>query len=307
MKYRINKEFFPLYYFSAPVLPPKIAGFFGALLKPPRRIFRDKEISVVTMEIKSYQDGKIKIYIMSPEGIADESPCIVYYHGGGFVYGAASNHYYLCKEYALRANCKIVFVDYRLAPKYQFPIPAEDCYAAYLWTVENSKQLQIVKNKIAVAGDSAGGNLTAAVSLMARDRGAPLPLFQMMIYPVTDRRMLTESMRAFRDTPMWNGELSVGMWNAYIGNDAHDHIEYASPIEAASLSGLPDSYMETAEFDCLRDEGLEYGRKLEAEGVDVHFYHTNGTMHAFDSVRNAPTTRAAITERVEYIKNKFYT
>ena len=305
MKYAINKEFFPLYYFAAPAVHPKIAGFFGSLLRPPRSIFHDSELDVYTEEITSYENGRIKLYIMSPKNEDGNLPCIVYFHGGGFVYGAAKNHYTLCKEYALRAKCKIVFVDYRLSPKYQFPIPVEDCYTAYLWTIENADKLNVDINRIAIAGDSAGGNLTAAVALMARDREVPAPIFQMMIYPVTDRRMITESMKKFVDTPMWNGKLSVGMWKAYLGDVNHEHIEYASPIEADSLTGLPNAYMETAEFDCLRDEGIEYGRKLEADGVKVHFYHTNGTMHAFDSVRSAPTTKAAITERVEYIKNKF--
>lgn len=305
MKYAINKEFFPLYYFSAPVVHPKIAGFFGSLLKPPKSIFRDEEIEVKIEKIKSFDGEETKVYVMSPRNCLDNSPCIVYFHGGGFVYGAASTHYYLCKDYALGANCKVVFVEYRLAPKHQFSIPAEDCYAAYIWTIENSNRLNIDKNRIAIAGDSAGGNLTASVALMARDRNAPLPLFQMMIYPVTDRRMLTESMKKFVDTPMWNGRLSVGMWKGYLGNKDYDHIEYASPMEAESCKGLPGAYMETAEFDCLRDEGIAYGEKLKNDGVDVHFYHTYGTMHAFDSVRGAPTTELAIKERIEYMNHKF--
>ena len=305
MKYAISKEFFPLYYFSAPAVHPKIVGFFGSLLKPPKSIFHDNEIDVKTEKIDVSGDQKINIYIMAPKDCPKNSPCIVYFHGGGFVYGASANHYYFCKDYALGAKCKIVFVDYRLAPKYQFPIPAEDCYAAYLWTIENSDRLDINKNKIAITGDSAGGNLTAAVALMARDRNVARPMFQMMIYPVTDRRMATDSMKKFVDTPMWNGRLSVKMWEGYLGNKNHNHIEYASPMEAKSCRDLPDAYMETAEFDCLRDEGIEYGKKLQSDGVNVHFYHTLGTMHAFDSVRNAPTTMAAMKERIAYIKSKF--
>ena len=305
MKYAINKEFFPLYYFSAPAVHPKIAGFFGSLLKPPRKIFRDKEINFKVEEIDGYAGGKIKIYIMSPKNATENMPCLVYYHGGGFVYGASENHYYLCKEYALRANCKIVFVDYRLAPKYQFPIPAEDCYSAYLWTIENAKRLGIDKKRIAIGGDSAGGCLAAATALMARDRGAQKPLFQMLIYPVTDRRMITESMKSFVDTPMWNGRLSVKMWEAYLGRKDSEHIEYASPMEAESLADLPDVYMETAEFDCLRDEGIEYGKRMKKDGVEVVFYATKGTMHAFDGKRSAPTTEEAIQNRLTYLNRKF--
>ena len=306
MKYNISKEFFPLYYFSAPAVHPRIAGFFGSMLKPPRKIFRDKDLDVYTEIIDGYYGGKIKVYVMSPKSCVENMPCLVYYHGGGFVYGASSNHYYLCKEYALKANCKIVFVDYRLAPKYQFPIPAEDCYAAYVWTLENPENLGIDKSKIAIGGDSAGGCLTAAVALMARDRELVKPLFQMLIYPVTDRRMITESMKNFVDTPMWNGRLFVKMWEGYLGNSEHEHIEYASPVEAPSLENLPDTYMETAEFDCLRDEGIMYGEMMEKSGVPVTFYHTKGTMHAFDGKRSAPTTERAIEERLKYINRKFH-
>ena len=233
-------------------------------------------------------------------------PCIVYYHGGGFVYGASSNHYYLCKEYALKSKCKIIFVDYRLAPKYQFPIPAEDCFMAYRWTIDNSEKLGIDKTRIAIGGDSAGGCLTAAVALMARDRGLMAPLFQMLIYPVTDRRMITESMKNFVDTPMWNGRLSVKMWEGYLGSGEHEHIEYASPVEAPSLENLPDTYMETAEFDCLRDEGIMYGEMLRDAGNTVTFYQTKGTMHAFDGKRSAPTTEKVIEKRLKFINSNFY-
>ena len=306
MKYNINKEFFPLYYFSAPAVHPKIAGFFGSMLKPPRRIFKDREIDVYTEIIDGYDGGKIKIYVMSPKEKTANMPCMVYYHGGGFVYGASSNHYYLCKEYSLKSNCKIVFVDYRLAPKYQFPIPAEDCFMAYRWTIDNSEKLGIDKTRIAIGGDSAGGCLTAAVALMARDRGLMAPLFQMLIYPVTDRRMITKSMKNFVDTPMWNGRLSVKMWEGYLGSGEHEHIEYASPVEAPSLENLPDTYMETAEFDCLRDEGIMYGEMLRDAGNTVTFYQTKGTMHAFDGKRSAPTTEKAIEKRLKFINSNFY-
>ncbi len=306
MKYSINKEFFPLYYFSAPAVHPKIAGFLGSLLRPPRIIFKDKEIDVSAEIVDGYDGGKIKVYVMSPKEKTPNMPCMVYYHGGGFVYGASSNHYYLCKEYALKANCKIIFVDYRLAPKYQFPIPTEDCFAAYLWTLNNAEKLGIDKKRISIGGDSAGGCLTAAVALMARDREFPKPLFQLLIYPVTDRRMITQSMKSFVDTPMWNGKLSVKMWEGYLGSGEHEHIEYASPVEAPSLENLPDTYMETAEFDCLRDEGVVYGKMLQDAGIPVTFYQTKGTMHAFDGKRSAPTTEKAIQERIKYINSKFY-
>lgn len=305
MKYKISKEFFPLYYFTAPALPPKVAGFLGSMLRPLPWIFIDKDVDVKTEIIEGYDQGRIKLYVMSPKNKKDNSPCIVYFHGGGFTYGAVAHHYSLCKQYAMQAGCTVILADYRLSSKFQFPIPVEDCYAAYEWTLKNSERIGIDVSRVAVAGDSAGGALAAAVSIMARDRGAKKPVFQMLIYPVTDRRMITDSMNDFVDTPMWNAKLNAKMWEAYLGGSLPSKIEYASPAEAESTSGLPDAYIETAEFDCLRDEGILYGKRLEESGGRVIFNYTVGTFHAFDAMRSANTTKQAISRRIAYINDKF--
>ncbi|MBQ2712474.1 MAG: alpha/beta hydrolase, partial [Clostridia bacterium] len=215
-RYAINKEFGIFRYLKIPVMPPKMAGFVGGLLRAPGWVFRSIEVEVSRQKIKGYQQGEIEVLCFSPRGVAPKAPCLVYYHGGGFFFGAAGYHYKLCMQYAAELGCKIVFVQYRLAPKSPFPIPVEDCYAAYKWTVSHADMLGIDVNRIAVGGDSAGGCLAAAVSLMLRDRGDVLPLFQLLIYPVTDRRMQTESNKKYTDTPMWHSRLSVKMWQSYL-------------------------------------------------------------------------------------------
>lgn len=306
MKYNINKEFFPFSKISMPIRSPRLAGFLGSLMPVPRWIFHDKEISVKREKIGGYKGEEIEILVFSPREIREPAPCLVYYHGGGFFFGGAGYHYKISKQYALGTPCKLVFAQYRLAPKHPFPTAPEDCFAAYKWTLDNADLLGIDKTRIAVGGDSAGGNLAAVVSQMARDRGEVLPTCQMLVYPVTDRRMTSESSRLMTDAPMWNSTLSKMMWQGYLqGYDGED-IAYASPAEAKSLEGLPDAYVETAEFDSLRDEAKEYATLLEQSGAEVVLNETLGTMHGYDIVRKSPVTKASVDARIAYLQSKLY-
>ena len=305
MKYPINKEFFPYSLVAPPIQNAKMAGWLGSMMKPPRRIWHDKDVSVKKEVIKSYDGAEIQILIFEPYKSEGTLPCLVYYHGGGFFFEAAWSHYDLVKQCSLEVPCKVVFVQYRLAPKNPHPTPSEDCYAALKWTFENSDRLSIDNSKIAVGGDSAGGALAAAVCQMARDRGTDVPCFQLLIYPVTDRRMQTESCKKYTDTPMWNSKLSTKMWQGYVQDVNAPNIAYASPMEAESFEGLPTAYVETAEFDCLRDEGLAYAKALRAAGVEVKLNETQGTMHGFDIVEKAPTSKEAVKQRIKYMKKMF--
>lgn len=305
MKYLINKEFSPYSRFIPPVQNVKIAGWMGSMMKPPRWIWKDHEMSVKRELIKSYDGAEIEILIFEPYEIEEPAPCLVYYHGGGFFFGGAGYHYKLAKQYALDISCKVVFVQYRLAPKDPHPTPVKDCYAALKWTFENANKLSVDKAKIAVGGDSAGGALAAAVCQMARDRRTNMPCFQLLVYPVTDRRMQTESCRKYTDTPMWNSKLSAKMWQGYVQSENAPDIAYASPMEATSFVGLPNAYIETAEFDCLHDEGIAYAKALRAANVSVELNETKGTMHGFDIVEKAPTTKATVAERIKYMQRMF--
>ena len=234
------------------------------------------------------------------------SPVVIYFHGGGFIYKAAPYHYKLVKEYCVKTPCKVLMVDYRLTTQNSFPVPANDCYSALKWLVENADNLKIDKSKIVIAGDSAGGNLAAAVTLMARDNKLIFPCGQMLIYPVIDRRMKTQSMNKYTDTPIWNSRLSKKMWELYLPNSNAENIEYASPIEAPNLSGLPNTYIETAEFDCLHDEGMEYAKALKAAGNAVFLNETKNTIHGFDMASKSRVVIDSIEKRIQFLQNLFY-
>lgn len=305
MKYPIKKEFIPYSRFAPPIQNAKIAGWMGSMMKPPRWIWTDHEVSVKKELIKSYDGEKIEILIFDPCGIKEPAPCLVYYHGGGFFFGGAGYHYKLAKQYALGTACKVVFVQYRLAPKKPHPTPAEDCHAALKWMFENADKLNVDRNKIAVGGDSAGGALAAAVCQMARDRRTDMPIFQLLVYPVTDRSMQTESCKKYTDTPMWNAKLSATMWKGYVQGEDTPDIIYASPMEAKHFGDLPSAYVETAEFDCLHDEGIAYAEALKLAGVAVELNETKGTMHGFDIAEKASTTKAAVAKRIDYMQKSF--
>ena len=259
---------------------------------------------MVTRRIVSYDGNLISVRVFSPSSKEAQLPCLVYFHGGGFLIPAAPYHWKLANLYALKTPCKVVFVDYRLAPQYPFPTGLMDCYSALQWVDKNAVLLGIDRNRIAIGGDSAGGNLAAAVALMARDRGGVSPCFQMLIYPVTDRRMQTASMQEFSNTPMWNSTLNRRMWELYLPT-APEPPDYASPMEAPSLEGLPPAYLETAEIDCLRDEGIAYSEALQQAGVPVTLHQTKGTLHGFDMTLHSPIVKVCIEERVKALRNAF--
>ncbi|MGN0807487.1 MAG: alpha/beta hydrolase [Candidatus Coproplasma sp.] len=304
MKYKINREFFPYNRFTPPIRSAKFAGWLGGLMKPPCRIWHDKAVRARKQVITSYDGQEIELRIFEPVALKGNSACLIYFHGGGFFFGAAGYHYNLARQYALDTPCKVVFVQYRLTPKHAHPTPAEDCYFSYKWVAENADWLGIDRNKIAVGGDSAGGALAAAVCQMARDRKSDLPLFQLLVYPVTDRRMNTDSQKLYKDTPMWNSRLSEIMWQGYV-QDYKGNIAYASPMEADSFEDLPQAYVEVAEFDCLHDEGVAYADALSAAGAMVELNQTKGTMHGFDIKRKAPMTVQSVLARIEYMQRKF--
>ncbi|MDD3921750.1 MAG: alpha/beta hydrolase [Eubacteriales bacterium] len=303
MKYPIKKEFGLCAHFHPPVCKALLPLINYVLSLLPKK--KQSGITESKLHIPSEAGRSVDALLLTPDGIGDNAPCLVYYHGGGFVMEAAPSHYALMTEYAKGARCKVLFVRYRLAPKYAFPVPVLDCFSAYQWVLQNADALGVDPGRIAVGGDSAGGCLAAAICLMARDRGVPLPCFQMLIYPLLDRRMQTASMRLYPDTPMWNARLNEKMWQWYLPEQTTLDVAYASPAEAATLAGLPDAYLETAEFDCLRDEGIAYADALQNAGCAVERNDTSGTMHGFDGVLHSPTVRACIEQRIGALQRAF--
>ena len=303
-KYPISKEFFPYTLLTPPIKTPEEAGKMGEMMKPPKWLWKDKEMSVHRETIGGYLSEPIEVFVMEPRDIETDN-CLVYYHGGGFFFEASGSHYKNAKAYALNVPCKVLFVQYRLAPKHPFPIPVEDCYEALKWAYENSEKLGISREKIALGGDSAGGCLTAAVAQMVRDRNLGIDiLFQLLVYPFVDQSMSSESNQRFMDTPVWNSTLSKLMVGGYVQNPNVENYVYASPIEG-SCENLPKAYIETAEFDCLHDDGIHYAEKLRDAGIEVEVNETKGTMHGFDIAQKAPTTQAAVAARIEYMRRMF--
>ena len=303
-QYPIHPEFLPFSLISSPIRSAELAGFIGEQMRAPRWLMRDPALDIYSRHIPVSDTEEIEILCIAPRGIPTDA-ALVYYHGGGFFFGAAPHHYRLAKEYALRTPCCVLFVQYRLSPKHPFPQPAEDAYTALRWVVENALRLGISEDKIAVGGDSAGGALAAAAAQMARDRMGFTPCFQLLVHPVTDRRMQSKSMQLYDDTPMWNSALNRLMWMGYLPDPTRGNIAYASPAEAEDLRNLPPAYVETAQYDCLRDEGIAYAKALYAAGVPVALCNTKGTMHGFDIAENAHITRVAVARRVKYMREHF--
>lgn len=256
--------------------------------------------------ITGYQNEPLEIIIYEPEAAKEWLPCLIYLHGGAFVLKSAAFHKRLICDYTSQTPCKVVFVDYRLAPQHPFPVAVEDCYAALNWVYQNAAEIGVAPQRIAVGGDSAGGALAAALCLMARDRKAPKIAFQMLIYPVTDARLNTKSMKEFSDTPLWNARQNEKMWKLYLKEGCPLERAYASPMEATSFYDLPSAYVEVAEYDCLRDEGILFAEALKKNGVPVELNQTKGTIHGFEIAEDSEIVRQSLERRIDALKKALY-
>ncbi len=304
-KYKIKREFFPFSHFTPPI-SEKFLAMAVPHMKTPKYIYKDKELDVSRHEVESYDGEKIECFLMTPKSIEENAPCLIYIHGGGFVLPAAGYHYKNAMRYAKEVSCKVVFVNYRLAPKHPHPVFFEDCYSAMCWVYDSADTLGIDNTRIGIGGDSAGSTLAVGVCMMARDRQHPIRFaFQLLPYPFLDARNESESCKKYTDTPMWNSSLSNRIGPMTNVNRNNQNYVYYSPVEAETFEALPPAYIETAEFDCLHDDGILYAKLLQNAGVSVILNETVGTMHGFDIVQKAPTTKAALTTRTEYMRKMF--
>lgn len=291
-KYPISDEFGLYKKYHIPFNTKIFSNADKLLSVLPKTLRETNKVSIKTEKINSFDDKKIKIYIFEPKKVTTNK-IFLYIHGGGFVFKGAKNHYYLCKKLASEGLCSVVYVDYRLAYNNKFPTSIEDSFSAYKYILESKN----VYKKIIIGGDSAGGCLSVDVVRKAKKLGLPLPDYLMLFYPVLDKRMNTESMRKYDDTPLWNSVLNKKMWDLYL----KDNTEYISPGEMEDVSFIPKTYIETAEFDCLHDEAIEFAEKLKKAKIDVIVNETKQTMHGFD-VKNGPITQNVIKERMEIIR-----
>lgn len=231
-------------------------------------------------------EGPLRIRIYTPQGMGP-FPVLVYFHGGGWVFGNLESHDAICRALTNAANCITVAVDYHLAPEYKFPVPTEDCYAATEWVASNTASFNGDETRIAVGGDSAGGNLAAAVSQMARDRGGPTLVYQLLVYPITDYMPDVPSYRENGEGYYLTRADMAWFWNHYLGNEAEGKNPYASPLQATSLNGLPSAMIITAEYDPLRDEGELYANRLKEAGILTTLIRYPGMIHGFIRMRDA--------------------
>jgi acetyl esterase len=230
-------------------------------------------------------DGnEIPVRIYWPQGWTPESApktVVVYFHGGGWVIGTLDLYDSSCHALANRADCVFVSVDYRMAPENQFPCAVDDCHEATQWVSDHASELGIDKDRIAVAGDSAGGNLAAGVCLMARDRGTVNIAHQVLIYPITDDNFETPSYRDNAEDYFLTRHSMMWFWDQYVPDQSARDNPYVSPLKAESLADLPPAYLMTAEFDPLRDEAEAYATLLKEAGVVVDFERYDGMIHGF--------------------------
>jgi len=243
-------------------------------------------------------DGPLAGRLYVPDGAAEPGPLLVYFHGGGWVIGDLETHDGPCRFLAANSGTRVLAIDYRLAPEHPFPAAAEDAGAAYAWASANAGRLGADPDRIAVGGDSAGGNLAAVAALHARDAGLPLPAMQLLIYPVTVADEELPSRRTFGDGFLLTRP-DMDFFEGHYLPPGSDRSDPRVSALHADLSGLPPAYLAIAGFDPLRDEGVAFARRLEEAGVPVSLRLHPGLVHTFANLTAiCPSARQAMLEAV---------
>ncbi|MGX4733594.1 alpha/beta hydrolase [Kitasatospora griseola] len=250
--------------------------------------------------------GEVNIRIVRPAGVSEKLPAVMYFHGGGWVLGNENTHDRLVRQIANGAKAAVVFVDYTPSPEARYPIAIEQAYAATKWVAEHGDEINVDGSRIAVAGDSVGGNMTAAVTLMAKQRSGPALREQVLFYPVTDADFGTPSYREFADGPWLTRKAMKWFWDAYAPNAKDREQILASPLRANlnQLAGLPKALVITDEADVLRDEGEAYAAKLRAAGNDITSVRYTGIIHDFamlDALADTNAAEAAVDQANRFL------
>ncbi|MFC3998235.1 alpha/beta hydrolase [Nocardiopsis sediminis] len=253
-------------------------------------------VDIADREIPGPPDAPpVRVRVYAPTAPRPPRPALLYMHGGGFVTSDMVVFDARCTEIADRVDAVVVSVDYRISPATPFPGALEDVHASLRWLHGAAGELGVDTGRIAVGGDSAGGNLSAAVCLLTRDRGGPPVCFQFLDVPVLDDRMTTPSVRDYADTPGWNGRNTRAMWRYYLTGGPEpggpDVPPYAAPMRAEDLTGLPPALVVVAQYDPLRDEGIGYAQRLSHAGVPTELVQYSGTFHGASVVAHTDITR----------------
>ncbi len=240
------------------------------------------------------REGQIPVRVYRPAGAETPAACVVYLHGGGFVLGSLESGDQIAAGIAEEVGAVVISVDYRLAPENPFPAAPEDCYAALVHVSRNASAFGIDPKRIALWGDSAGGNLVVATCMLARDRGGPKVAAQAVVYPTLIDRPVSRSHREYADSPGLGADFMERAWNAYLGEERGEPSPYAAPLIAgADLAGLPPAHVHIAQHDPLADDGREYVRRLLQAGVDAELHCARDMIHGFVRARESGPDAAA--------------
>jgi acetyl esterase len=251
--------------------------------------------------------GDIAVRIVKPVGAASSLPVVLYVHGGGWILGNAGTHDRLVRELAVGARAALVFVEYDRSPEAHYPVAIEQAYATARWLTDQGHTHGLDASRMAVAGDSVGGNMTAALAILAKQRGDVTFVHQSMYYPVTDAAQDTDSYVEFADGPFLTAKAMAWFWDAYCPDDSARSEITASPLRATvdELAGLPEAFLIVDENDVLRDEGEAYARKLIEAGVRTTSVRFNGAIHDFmmlNPVRGTAASTAAVEQAIHVLR-----
>lgn len=254
--------------------------------------------------------GQVSVRIIRPEGNKEKLPIVMYFHGGGWVLGGKDTHDRLVREIANGAETAVVFVNYTPSPEAKYPIPIEEAYAATKYIAEHGKDFSLDTSRLAVAGDSVGGNMVAAVLLLAKERGGPKIDYQVLFYPVTDANFDTQSYQKYASDVWLTREAMKWFWDNYLPDEKARKQPTASPLQASveQLSGQPPALIITDENDVLRDEGEAYAHKLVQAGVNVTAVRYLGTIHDFvmlNTLAGTPAACSAVGLANENLRSSF--
>lgn len=229
---------------------------------------------------------ELHVRIYRPSQVLAPMAGLLWIHGGGYVMGTTDQSDQQQAAMALAGQCLVVSVDYRLAPEHPFPAPLDDCYAALKWLAAQAAELGVDAARIALGGASAGGGLAAGLALLARDRGEVKVIFQLLVYPMIDDRNITPSSHALICSRLWNRELNIAGWRAYLGREpgACDISPYAAPARATDLRGLPPAYIPVGELDLFVDENIDYAQRLMQAEVPVELHVYQGAFHGLEAM-----------------------
>jgi acetyl esterase/lipase len=265
---------------------------------------------VEDINIPGGPNGQVSLRIIRPKEKKGPLPVVIYIHGGGWILGDKNTHDRLIREIANGSNTAVVFVNYTPSPEAKYPVAIEEAYTATKYIAENGTDLNLDSSKIVVAGDSVGGNMATAVTLMAKERGGPEIQFQLLFYPVTDANFDTTSYLELANLHWLSREAMKWFWDNYLPDQEKRRQPTASPLQASleTLRGLPPALIINGEFDPLSDEGQSYAHKLIEAGVKVTAVRYLGTIHDFvmlNPISDTPATRAAISQANEVLKKVF--